>query len=382
MDQEPITPFRLAVLTLVAATASVLFAAAFPDAILAGDADAYRDRMERLFSGAVPYLDYPFEHLPVMILPMSLAWLLGGFVDLRSYVFAFAGVSTFWVLLTGWALRGVEQRIGPSGLTVRWLLLTVPLLPFLLFRNDSFAVLLVVTGFLMLLRGNEVAGSVSFLAGVFAKLWPGAWAPIEWWRGHRARAALLAVGGIVALSLMLSPGVQTIQDPQGLHTETLAGSMVGLIRSWQGVDLRLTSTAAVYIDAPRLGLILDLGLGLLIGAVTLARFRRQFEWRSAWMTLGALTAAVLMASPFFSTQYVSWVTPFAAAESGAAKAMLLVNLTSLFLITTWFDLFDGSLRWWSLLVARNLLFLFVAFRLARFGENRLLKEPEEQPISA
>jgi len=382
MDHEPITPTRLAVLILVAAAASVLFAAAFPDAILAGDADAYRDRMEQLFSGAVPYVDYPFEHLPVMILPMSLAWLLGGFADLRSYVFAFAGVSTFCVLLAGWAMRGVEQRVGPPALTVRWLLLTVPLLPFLLFRNDSFAVLLVVAGFLMLLRGKEVAGSISFLAGVFAKLWPGVWAPIEWWRGHRARAALLAVASLAALLLMLSPAVQSIQDPRGLHTETLAGSIVGLTRSWQGVDLRLTSTAAVYIDAPRLGLILDLGLGLLIGAVTLTRFRRKFEWRSAWMTLGALTAAGLIASPFFSTQYVSWVTPFAAAESSAAKLMLIVNLTSLILITTWFDLFDGSVQWWSLLVARNLLFLLVALRLARFGENRLLKESEEQPISA
>lgn len=85
---------------VTAAVASLLFAAAFPDAILAGDADPYRQRMVELFSGKLPYLDFPFEHLPLMIIPMSLAWVLGGFNDLRSYVFAFAAVSTVCLLVT------------------------------------------------------------------------------------------------------------------------------------------------------------------------------------------------------------------------------------------------------------------------------------------
>ncbi len=54
--------------------AAVYFAAAFPDAVLAGDARDYRGLMVEVFSGRLPYLDLPFPHLPLMLVPMAVAW--------------------------------------------------------------------------------------------------------------------------------------------------------------------------------------------------------------------------------------------------------------------------------------------------------------------
>ena len=80
--------------------------------------------------------------------------------------------------------------------------------------------------------------------------------------------------------------------------------------------------------------------------------------------MGGLTAALIIASPFFSTQYVAWLSPFAAVDRRATVMMLPVNTISLILLTSWHEMFEGAVWWWGLLVLRNLLFVMVGLYLA------------------
>ena len=346
---------RVAVPLIAAGVAAVFLAASLPDTILAGDAEAYRARMAELFSGKVPYFEFPFEHLPGMLIPLSAAWLLGGSSGLSGYAFALAGVSLICLLATSFVLMRIELAVPSEGLTIRWLLLTVPLLPFLLFRNDSWSVLLAMLGIWLAIDGRSGASKTALGLGVISKLWPAVWAVPQWWSGRKRGAVVLGVMASAGLLVTASPAVQAIQDPQGLHTETLMGSVFGMVRSIAGSDLGLTNTAAVYIDAPGWAIVVNLVVGLGLGAWSLRRLREPFTWEGAFLLAGALVGAGLIASPFFSTQYVAWIAPLVAIHKKLTRPTLLISVVSLVLIITWFRLFDGVVWWWSLLVARNLL---------------------------
>jgi hypothetical protein len=363
----PITVSRVKVVALlvVASAVGVYFAAAFSDAVLAGDALDYRGLMVEIFSGKVPYVDLPFPHLPLMLVPMTVAWLIGGSQDLQAYAFALAGVSTVIVVATGLVIRRIESGIAIEDLTVRWILLTVPLLPFLLFRNDSWVVFLALAGILLAMNGKKVASVVVLGAGCLAKGWPGLWGVVEWKRGNRWVAVAVAAFTLASFAVLLSPPLQEAQSPRGTHTETFAGSVTGLVRSIDGSDLRLERSSAVYIDGPWWLLAVNLAFGALIGLASWRGLRGAFDWARSWRLMGALTAALIVASPFFSTQYVAWLTPFAAVDRRATAIMLAVNTFSLILLTSWHEMFEGTVWWWALLVLRNLLFIMVALYLAR-----------------
>jgi hypothetical protein len=376
---------RVTIFLLIASVAGVYFAAAFPDAVLAGDALDYRGLMIEVFSGRLPYFDVPFPHLPLMLVPMMLAWLIGGSRDLQAYAFALAGVSTTIIVATGLVLRRIEFELGMTDLTLRWILLTIPVLPFLLFRNDSWVVFLAVAGILLAAQGRKVAASVVLGAGCLAKGWPGLWAPVEWRRGNRWVAATLLAFTLLSFAILLSPPLQSAQDSRGMHTETVAGSVTGLVRSIEGTELQLERSAAVYINGPGWLLLVDAAVGGLIALATLRGLRGPFDWTRSWRVMGGLTAALIVASPFFSTQYVAWLSPFAAIDRRATAVMLPVNTISLVLLTRWHELFDGAVWWWGLLVIRNLLFVGLGLYLgwssgSRFSslglEGRLLAGAE------
>jgi hypothetical protein len=350
---------KVSVLLLIACGAGVYFAAAFPDAVLAGDALDYRGLMVEMFSGKLPYLEMPYPHLPAMLVPMAAAWLLGGSQDLQAFALALAGVSTAIIVATGLVLRKLESGLGLPDLTLRWLLLVVPLLPFLLFRNDSWVVFLTLAGILLASQGRKFASVFVLGVGSLAKGWPGLWAPIEWKRGNRWAALSIAAFTLASFAILLSPPLQSAQDSRGTHTETVAGSLTGFVRSVSGDDLLLERSAAVYIRGPWWLLVVNVAIGGLIGVSALRGLRSPFEWGRAWRLMGALTAALIIASPFFSTQYVSWLSPFAAADRRATAVMVPVNTASLVLLTSWHQMFEGEVWWWALLVVRNVLFICV-----------------------
>ena len=364
---------KVTVVLLIASIAAVYFAAAFPDAVLAGDARDYRGLMVEVFAGKLPYFDLPFPHLPLMLVPMAIAWAIGGSQDLQSYAFALGGVSTAIIVATGLVLIRIEVGVGIKDLTLRWILLTVPLLPFLLFRNDSWVVFLALAGILLSIGGGKVASALVLSAGCLAKGWPGLWAPVEWKRGNRWMALTLAAFTLLSFAILISPPLQSAQDPRGTHTETVAGSVTGLIRSIAGVDLRLERSSAVYIEGPWWLLAVNVAVGGLIVAAGWRALRGPFSWDGSWRLMGALTAALIVASPFFSTQYVAWLSPFAAVDRKATAVMLPVNAASLVLLTSWHEMFEGSVWWWGILVLRNVLFIIVGLYLgsSAVGDLRL-----------
>jgi hypothetical protein len=143
----------------------------------------------------------------------------------------------------------------------------------------------------------------------------------------------------------------------------MAGSVTGLVRSATGDDLLLERSAAVYIRGPWWLLAANVAIAGLVAASALPGLRSPFEWGRAWRLMGALTAALIIASPFFSTQYVAWLSPFAAVDRRATAVMLPVNTASLALLTFWHEMFEGNVWWWGLLVARNFLFILVGLYL-------------------
>jgi hypothetical protein len=252
--------------------------------------------------------------------------------------------------------------------------MTVPLLPFLLFRNDSFAVLLAVAGLLAVVHQKETKSLVLLGAGILAKGWPVTWAIAEGWRRRRGRALVLIGIGLSAGAILLSPAVQSIQDPNGIHSETLGGSVTGFLRALKGEEQRFLPSSALYMDAPRWLLLVQVSIGAAICIKALAGIRGQkFSWSAAWRLTGALTTALILGSYLFSTQFVYWITPFAAADRRATRVMLAVNVASLILLSTWNELFDGPVWWWGLLVARNLLVIVTGFQLATFVGRRVPK---------
>jgi hypothetical protein len=356
---------KVTALLVVASAVGVYFAAAFSDAVLAGDALDYRGLMVEIFSGKVPYVDVPFPHLPMMLVPMAAAWLIGGSQDLQAYAFALAGVSTVIVIATGHVMQRIERGISIEDLTVRWILLVVPLLPFLLFRNDSWVVFLALAGILLAMNGKKVASVLVLGVGCLAKGWPGLWGVVEWKRGNRWAAVAIVAFTLASFAVLLSPQLQAAQDPRGTHTETVAGSVTGLMRSIDGSDLRLERSAAVYIDGPWWLLAVNVAFGGLICLSAWRGLRSSFDRTRSWRLMGGLTAALIIASPFFSTQYVAWLSPFAAVDRRATMMMLPVNTFSLILLTFWHEMFEGTVWWWGLLVLRNLLFILVGLYLAR-----------------
>lgn len=343
-------------MVVMAAVAAVLFAAAFPDAILAGDADPYRLRMEELFAGKVPYVDFAFEHLPGSLVPMALAWMLGGSQDLQRYVFALAGVSAALLIVTALCLRRLESHIG-DGLGLRWLILVVPLLPFLLFRNDNWTVALVIGAFVLAVSDLRAGATGLIAAGVASKFWPVAWIPIEWWQGRRKQALALVLLGIGALILLRSEPVLQIQQPVGVHTESLAGSLFGLVRTISGSPLQVVRTSAAYMDVPWWAHLVNVVPGIGLGALAIRILRTPFSWRGAWLLAGSATGAIIVASPLLSTQFLAWLAPFSAAAKRSWQVALIVNSVSLVLITSWSELATGRLWWWVVLVIRNCLLL-------------------------
>jgi hypothetical protein len=352
-------------LLLLASIAAVLLAAALPDTILAGDTVNYRERMVELFAGKVPYFEFAFEHQPVMILPMALAWLLGGASGQPAYVLAFASLSFSALAATTAVLGKVDRHWAEGGLALRFVILVIPLLPLLLFRNDSFSVLLTAAGGYLLITGKIGSGLVTTVVGVLSKIWSGVLGAILIWRRRWIATGIVVLTVAGALAINFSPSVQEIQQGEGIHTETLAGSALGLYRVVSRVPLDINRAATAFLDGPAFLLVINLVASLPILWLVFGRLREPFEETSAWMILGALTAALLLASPFFSPQYIAWVLPFAAFRRRFTVVAFILSIASIAMALGWYSLFEGAPWWWGLTLARNLGLLMLGIEMAR-----------------
>ena len=335
--------------------------AVFRQSELAGDPGIYRSRMALLFDGNVPYVDFFYEHLPLMLLPMGLAWLLGGAFNPIAYTVLFAGLMALCVWVTLILIERMGDRLEQVDSGKRWLAIAGPLLPFALFRSDPLAVVFAVAGLYALVEGRErMAGRMEY-AGILAKGWPVVLAVPEWWRGRRLRATGLVIASTVLLGgLIALPGFSQARQFSGIHSETLVGGVFTIVRLRSGTDLGLINEAgATYISVPVWATLLNLTLGVLVLAVAMVRLRPGFSWEGSIRLMAAVVVAFLVGSPLLSPQFILWPTPFLALHSDrmvrgtavAASALTLVYMLG------WNPGFEGDLWWVGVVNLRNLVLL-------------------------
>lgn len=349
----------LAALSVEAATAA-LDDGLGTSSVLAGDPALYELRWDLIADGYLPYVDFVFEHLPLTIVPMAVA---GALRDLAAveYTVAYALVAAAMVTATAWVVSRIGAALDDDVAVTRFIALVAPLLPLVLFRNDILPVLCAALALWAAMAGRNGWAVTSAAAGVLAKGWPIVHAIVDWWRGARARAMVLAVFSIAALALMLSlPGFQSGRSFDGVHQETVAGSLVTVWRHLSGDDLGIIGRAgAVYVDVGLWAVAVNLAIGGGLAAWALLGLRFEFTWHRACLVLAALVLALLLASPLLSAQFLVWPSAFLAVS--ARKRSIVIAAVASLLTVALFGFWDRDAAWWAVtLVVRNGVLLVLA----------------------
>lgn len=300
------------------------------DRMLVGDPAEYRERVDAILTGGWPYLDVPFEHLPVMLLPMLGAWFLGGGASQTSYVVVFVLLMAVVMAAATWLVDSLGERLQVSAAGGRWLLITVPMLPLVLFRNDPFSVLLGI-GAVSLVTAGSPGWAASAIAGALAKVWPAVIALLAWPR-RKIGAMTVALAGVVGFGITLLPGFTERRDAVGIHTETLLGGMVGLRRTLAGGNANVAITTAAYLEVEPWVVALNALAGLLVVGLGIRSVVTTTHTATKVVRLGTVVTGVILVSPLFSLQYVLWVMPFLVMSRRGIVAALGFVLA---LVTMW-----------------------------------------------
>ena len=339
------------------------FVAFFRQAELAGDPGIYRDRMALFFDGNLPYVDFFFEHLPLAIVPMGLAWLLGGAFDLLAYTLIFALLMASCLGVTLWLLERTGDRLAAYQPGMRWLAIAGPLFPIVLFRSDPFPVVLAMAGLYALVFGKERMAVSMEVAGILTKGWPVVLSMPEWWRGHRLRAVFLGVGTVGLAAILVSlPGFTQSRQFDGIHSESVFGAFFTLARVSSGSPLGLINDAgATYVAVPTWATVLNLSLGVALVVTALARLKPEFSWEGSVRLLSAAVIAILVASPLLSPQFILWPTPFLALHPNRTVRGLAIAVSALTLLymLAWNPGFEGDLWWVGVVNLRNIVLVAV-----------------------
>jgi len=335
-----------------------------PDRVLVGDPAIYRQRITEILDGGWPYLDVPFEHLPVMLVPMFVAWLFGGAASQSTYVVVFGVLMAMALAATTYVLGAVGRNLRAPRSDLRWLLMAIPLLPLITFRNDPVSVLLAVGGLALMIRGSS-AWVVPAVAGGLAKIWPTVLAWLAWPR-RKASALLVSLSGLLGLLISLAPGFADRRDAVGVHTETVLGGLVGLWRSVRSEPVDVVLTTAAYLDVSSWVPAVNVLLGLVVFGFGLSAVRRVEDLRSQVVRLGCVVGGVILTSQLFSLQYVLWVVPFLALSRRrvAVVAGLLLGFLTIWLGWNWSVEYVESPAFYWIVNARNLVFLGTVIWLA------------------
>lgn len=327
---------------------------------LFGDATLYETAMEKLFAGQIPYVDFPFEHLPLSAVPMALAYPIARVSGL-PYTIAFAAVSLATLFATGEIIVRIADRIGVAGAGVRWVWIAGPIFPLVMFRVDALSVLLASVAVLLAIQHRELPSFASAAAGILAKGWPVVGAASDWWRGKRLRALAL-VGGTAAMgiALLAIPGFRSGREFAGIHQETIVGAFVVIGRAFAGSDLGLTDSAgAVYVAVGQWAVAATFAIGAIVGLLALLVLRRTFSWQGGISLTAALIFALLLGSPLLSAQFLLWPMSFVAIADSrrTAVALSVAGGMSMLLVGVWLP---GSTWWHLFIVIRNIVLVVAA----------------------
>jgi hypothetical protein len=281
-------------------------------------------------SSGLPYRDFPVEYAPAeTILIRVIVGPTVGITARNVAVLAFvADLATF----------GLLARVFGRRTAVRYLVLSVPLLPFIYLRFDPVPTALAVAAVAIAARGSERKGGLALAFAALMKIWPIVLAPI--WFVQQRRTALrwflsaMLLGGlawIVVVGLGGPSQVVTFRHAPGWHVGSLVGDVVWLATggpvALQGGAVRV---GTVFAWAPwALGLV----AGSAIAWIWVLATRRDV--RPEGVPALAAVVALCLCSPLFSIQYVWWMLPWAAVAGADRRGRAIVLLTW---VVAWFDL--------------------------------------------
>jgi hypothetical protein len=329
---------QFAVLVLVLALTPT--SALFPNH---GDVLLYYQDSERLFSGLLPYRDFPFWYPPLALIPMSLPHLLWPVrpLSFETFQFLFLLSNALFCTATAGIVAWIAIRHGHAGGAIRTLttyaMLVVACAPLLAWRFDAFPTMLSALAFGLFLAERPAPSGVVLGLAIAAKLYPVALAPIfaaryVAARNWRALGSFAAAGAatvalaIVPLAfaarslpfvdLQLRRGLQIESVPAGavLLSHLVSGAPVRVVHEFMSVNIASPMTALMLGALP---FTIAVGFGVL-GVLALRRFSEergrpggaQLETDVAYAAAALLL--LLATSKVFSSQYIVWLLPFAA----------------------------------------------------------------------
>jgi len=290
------------------------------------DPDA--QRAQRIVtSPATPYRDFPVEYMPLETLVLH--GVVGPTLDVTVVRYAVLALVADLAAAVGiaWGWRRRDALL--------YLLIGTPLLAFGYQRFDYVPIAFAVWAMAILLRrGDDPRAGVAFGLAILAKLWPVVLLPVLVLRRARRAmvgALILGVAGLawVAISGPKAPfQVISFRGATGWAIESTVGNLVWIVT---GGQIYPQAGAARIGDAPSWakGVLL---LILLAGLILIwRRAHREDRALSGSASLAAVLA-LLVGSPLFSTQYVAWLTPWAAlafaADDRDARRMAVLAITA------------------------------------------------------
>jgi len=253
-----------------------------------------------------PWKDFEVEYPPGQALVVRLVDgdSLAVLAQEIAVIACLADLATAWLLAVGWG----------RATAIRYLVLGLPLVVFIYMRLDLVSACLATAAVVLMKRGRERAGGISFAAAVLFRLWPVVVFPLLLVR-RRARTAIWAAGASVVggIAWVLFGGVDAIRQVVTFRGATGwgIGSTVGAVL-WSVVRRPVVFESGAYrvgnVGGARFILIAVL-IGLL--AAIWVRARRSDADPAGRPALSAV-AALLFVSPLLSDSYVSWLLPWAA----------------------------------------------------------------------
>lgn len=327
---------------------------------IAGDPTSYAGIADAILSGGSPYIDVTVEHLPLMLVPILAVGVLADLtgVDYRAlWPFVSIGAVLGSVVLAG------RIRIVPE-YQRRYAVAVVPMLPLIIYRLEVFVVLAALAAIAAFGVGRLRAGAWWSVAGTLAKGWPITLLGVPLRRGAARLATVAAAASVGVLAVVpVLPGFREGRAFSGIHSETVVGNVLLLVRHAAGTDLQIMDAAgATYVGAPGPAIAVNAALGVVVAAVAVVALLRTSDLAALVRICGLATIGIMLMSPLLSAQFVFWLVPFVALLSlGNRRIFVAAGFLSTLLVAFW----DPFAVWWAIEVAvRNLLIVVLAVRWA------------------
>jgi len=320
---------------------------------IGGDPGLYRLIATAIFDGAIPYIEYPLEHLPGSLVPM-----LGveGFARLSGATF-----ESLWPTAMGLAFIitvGLANTF-PTDFDAgrRLLVYSLPLLPLVLYRVEPWLMLWVVASMMFAFRHSWPAQAFVTAVASLTKGWPLLLFALPF-QLSRKRLAIVSAGATITalLAIAAMPGFREGRAFAGIHSETVVGSLTLAARALLGVDAQLIYAAgAAYTAVPGIAVFLNALIGLPFLVFAGVHIFRTSDPTRIMRIIGIGVLGVVLASPLFSAQFVFWLVPFVILIGIHKRLTFLVaSLLTLASIIVWDP---ETVLWGLVVVARNALLI-------------------------